>query len=747
MKPSDHRQALPADHALGQYRILEVLGVGGFGITYLAEHRALAHRVALKEYLPNEFAVRDGVTVHPKSGADRESFEWGLARFLEEARTLTRFRHPNLVRVLDFFEGNRTAYMAMEYEEGKPLDELLARGRTLDESQLRRVILPIVDGLKQVHAAGILHRDIKPSNIFVRVRDESPVLLDFGAARQALGRRSRTLTAIASAGYSPPEQYEGSGEQGPWTDIYGLCATCYRAIAGETPVDAPSRIGQVARGRPDPLPGLATTAAGRDYSRAFLDVLDRGLRVIEAERPRSLDEFLDSIEGGVPAPARGLERAGRPRRTLAWLVCGGAAVALGALAVAFWPWIKDQFFPGRATLTVITQPPGAEVVVNDDSLGTTPLEEVVSAGTAEVTLRHPLHETVRLRNQRLEDRGRLRIERTLVRATGALRISTRPPGTWVERDGERLPDATPTTLSDLPAGPLTLTLGAPEHRSAQVRTEVPKDAVGTLEHALEPIPHGTLTLELQPPDAQVTLPDIAARYRPGMRLPEGSYRVTATLDGYRRAARTVEVAGDTQEQIALERVTTLTVRTQPRHAQIRMVNLSGPYRDGMQIPPNDYEVVVDAPNHEPFRGTLLVDGPTVYEISLCELKAREVTRYRTESRSRTRTLSEIVTVEINIPTLRWHLGDLTKAANVLATADLEPKLRTQCRDIDGTPEDVKVRPVNMSECSLGHDIYDNVVTRCQGVGDVLCGIREDVQVPFKETLMEPVCPDEVVVRL
>ena len=151
------------------------------------EHAGLGVQVALKEYLPNEIAVRDCTEVHPKSAGDREGFEWGLSRFLDEARTLARFEHPNVVRVRDCFEANNTAYIVMDYEDGEPLDALLRRHGTLTEAQLKRVVLPVADGLRQVHAAGFLHRDIKPSNIFVRRSDESPVLLDFGSARQALG--------------------------------------------------------------------------------------------------------------------------------------------------------------------------------------------------------------------------------------------------------------------------------------------------------------------------------------------------------------------------------------------------------------------------------------------------------------------------------------------------------------------------------------------------------------------------------
>ena len=294
MSAVDHKQALPPGFRLGAYHVVRVLGVGGFGVTYLCEHTGLAVRVAVKEYLPNEIAVRDGTEVHPKSAGDREGFEWGLSRFLAEARTLARFEHPNVVRVRDCFEAHNTAYIVMDYEDGEPLDALLRRHGSLTEAQLKRVLLPVADGLRQVHAAGFLHRDIKPANIFVRRSDESPVLLDFGSARQALGRRSQSVTAIASAGYSPPEQYESEGEQGPWTDIYALSALCYRVITGEVPMEATRRQSQLLRGRTDPLRRLAESG-GPGYSAALLEAVDWGLQLIEEERPSNLDEWLVRI--------------------------------------------------------------------------------------------------------------------------------------------------------------------------------------------------------------------------------------------------------------------------------------------------------------------------------------------------------------------------------------------------------------------------------------------------------------------
>ena len=350
MSDGEHKQALPAGYELQGYRLVRVLGVGGFGVTYLAEDVRLGRFVAIKEYLPNEFAVRSGETVHPKSRSDEEDFAWGLKRFLDEARTLARFRHPNLVRVMDYFEVNRTAYIVMDYEEGEALDRVLERRGTLSEAQLKRVLLPMVDGLKEVHSAGYLHRDIKPSNVFIRRADESPVLLDFGSARQALGRKSKSLTAVASAGYSPPEQYESEGEQGPWTDIYALSALCYRAMTGMVPIEAPRRTNRLLQRRPDPVAKLVREQPA-GYSKAFLAGVDQGLELIASDRPSSLGGWVEQMSGSQPTvlAVRGaVEReadsglrgggpdgraANQPRR-LWWGV--GAAAAVMVMILLLW---------------------------------------------------------------------------------------------------------------------------------------------------------------------------------------------------------------------------------------------------------------------------------------------------------------------------------------------------------------------------------------------------------------------------
>ena len=295
-----HRLALPAGRNLHWYTIDGVLGQGGLGITYLAHDPNLDQPVAIKEYLPSELAVRSrDDSVHPVSEKHRDNFRWGLERFLTEARILSRFEHPNIVRVLAIFEMNQTAYMVMRYESGSSLEQMLPANATLEESWVKRMVFPIIDGLSLVHESGFIHRDIKPGNLFIR-EDSSPVLIDFGSARQAMGHATRTLTTIVSPGYAPFEQYHAkSDRQGPWTDVYGLGATLYRAVTGVMPTDALDRSESLLSAGEDSYVPVANLARER-YDPAFLDAIDHALAFREADRPRSLSDWACELQGERP---------------------------------------------------------------------------------------------------------------------------------------------------------------------------------------------------------------------------------------------------------------------------------------------------------------------------------------------------------------------------------------------------------------------------------------------------------------
>ncbi len=293
-----NRNALEPGHTLHWYVIKEVLGQGGFGITYLALDTNLDQLVAIKEYLPTEFAVREqDDSVNPVSSDIDEHYQWGLDRFITEAKTLTKFKHHNLVRVLTVFTENNTAYMVMEYEKGQALHDILKERRTLSESELNGILTPLLDGLEKVHAEGFVHRDIKPANIYLR-EDGSPVLLDFGSARQAMGHHTRTLTTMVSPGFAPFEQYVSkSDKQGPWTDIYGLGATLYRAATGRSPTDAMDRSEALLHVGKDVFVSVSEIAP-EGFSENFLSAVDHSLLFKPEQRPQTISEWQEDFKHG-----------------------------------------------------------------------------------------------------------------------------------------------------------------------------------------------------------------------------------------------------------------------------------------------------------------------------------------------------------------------------------------------------------------------------------------------------------------
>lgn len=287
------REPLRKDVMLaGEYRVDQVLGAGGFGITYLAEDVKLARPVAIKEYFPAEFALRDASkTVRARSMGDAgDTFRWGLDSFLREAQMLARFDHPAITRVMRVIEANGTAYMVLRYEEGLPLRQVIdERGRALTEAEIRTAFYPILDALEIVHGQNVLHRDISPENIIIHP-DGRGVLIDFGAARRAVADKSQLLTGIVREGYSPPEQFGQGGRQGPWTDIYALGAVLYHAVTGNKPLTSVHRLLE------DQMVPASVACAGQ-YGDRLLAVIDQSLRLKYAERPQSMTAFRQIMTG------------------------------------------------------------------------------------------------------------------------------------------------------------------------------------------------------------------------------------------------------------------------------------------------------------------------------------------------------------------------------------------------------------------------------------------------------------------
>lgn len=293
----------PGTELVGDFRIERVLGVGGFGITYLAHHHRLDKRFAIKEYFPGDFSYRQGTSVRP-TGAGNSTYHWGLDRFLAEARAVARFKHPAIVDVIDIFEANDTAYIVLAFEAGSSVREWARRlGRPVSQAELDAIAGPLLDALELIHGQKLLHRDIAPDNLLLRP-DGSPVLIDFGSAREDLRAASRAMSVIVKRGYSPPEQYTSNAlHQGPWTDIYAVAATLYMLIAGNKPPDATDRLLVDVMA---PLNAVAKTT----YRRGFIAGVEHGLVLKASDRPQSVavwraELFQDAVPKlEQPRPAR-----------------------------------------------------------------------------------------------------------------------------------------------------------------------------------------------------------------------------------------------------------------------------------------------------------------------------------------------------------------------------------------------------------------------------------------------------------
>ena len=273
-----------------KYLIGRVLGQGGFGITYLAWDVFLDRKLAIKEYFPRELVFRESGTfsVSIYTGTQSEQYIYGLSKFLAEARNLARFEgHPNIVSVRDYFEANTTAYMVMNYLEGATLGYFLEhRNSALSCNEALGIINPVLDALRTVHEAGLLHRDVSPDNIMI-TSSKRILLLDFGAARHAIGEKGKKFSVIVKPGYAPEEQYRSNGIQGPWTDIYAVAATYYRAVTNIMPPDSLDRLVEDNLEPPSRL--------NVELSPAIESALMKALSVAAASRYQTVAEFQKDI--------------------------------------------------------------------------------------------------------------------------------------------------------------------------------------------------------------------------------------------------------------------------------------------------------------------------------------------------------------------------------------------------------------------------------------------------------------------
>jgi serine/threonine protein kinase len=501
---------LPTGNRVLEYRIEKLLGEGGFGLTYLAFDENLHKRVAVKEYLPTDFAHRTGeLTVLPRSESTREAFQWGLNAFVTEARTLARFQHPHIVQVYRYFEANGTAYIVMEYVEGRTLSQTVKELGKLTQSEVLSIMLPILDGLAEVHAAGILHRDIKPGNI--RIRDNGkPVLIDFGAARQALGAQSRSITTIITPGYAPIEQYSSKGNVGPWSDIYALAAVAYYCLTRERPEDASDRV-------VDDHLTPAVELAKDQASESFLRSIDAALNVAPQKRPQTLTEWVTALKADRTTPAS-VSPSTSPSAS--------SSASPAAAAVPAKPPAPQSPPPARAAPAA-----GGTKVIAPAANVPNANEHRTPIGVESNANRKPLVWIL------------ASVVVALIVTAGILiRFNpTQPPHGNIDTTGnpttEPQPSPAPHDTDSTPASTTDRTdtdPGAPQATPLPTSQPTSRPTSQPTPAQTEPVPAPVaLYITVEPPQAQIRFEDNATAYRSGMTLAPGQYQLRISLDGYR----------------------------------------------------------------------------------------------------------------------------------------------------------------------------------------------------------------------
>ena len=575
MSNQDHAYALRSGFMLEEYQIERVLGSGGFGITYYAWDRHLDKAVAIKEYLPNEFAVRyEDTTVAPKSSSDAETYEWGLTRFLEEARILAGFDHPNINRVYRRLEAHGTAYMVLEYLPGESLSARLKRTGRLSPEEVWRLFNELLSGLSEVHRQDYVHRDIKPGNIMFR-EDGGAVLLDFGAARQAVGQRSKSITSILTPGYAPLEQYDQkAADVGPWSDFYALGVVAYRCVTGVGEgelLDAVARARLASRGEREKDMRPVVELAKGQYDQRLLNAIDWCMRVDERERPQGVADLEEMLTGGAskekkkPKPAPKPKPESKPKHPAIWAAVGAVVALLLGFGVWQWQWFSPSppapsllaDDPGEASAPAVVPapPPPPRVAAEPGSL-------VLELSPADAQVILPDIESPYRPGMAL--------------AAGSYRVVVRQAG-YEEF-----------------AGTLRIEAGRRTTRAITLAEEL-----------------GSLMLELEPRDARVILPDIGPRYRPGLELPAGEYRVIVRREGYEEFADTLHIEAGrrtTRTIILTEELGSLMLELEPADAQVILPDIGPRYRPGLALPAGEYRVVVRQTGYEEFEETVRIEA-------------------------------------------------------------------------------------------------------------------------------------------
>lgn len=347
----------------GKYLIGNAIGEGGFGITYIGMDLNLEVKVAIKEYYPQGAAVRDcrtnDSTVWSYSKSTQVFFEEGREKFINEAKTIAKFRNvPEIVGVIDFFRENQTAYIVMEYLDGQTLKQYLkVKGGKIPADELLRMMKPLIASLGKLHAQGLIHRDISPDNIMI-MKDGSIKILDFGGARDFVSQNGKSMSVLVKHGYAPEEQYRSRGDQGPWTDVYALCATMYRCITGKIPPEALDRLYE------DELKPISSF--GVNCPRYVEQAISKGLSIRKDGRYQSMEELYDALYKGKPPKP---PEPPKPKNNKTKLIIAAVATAAVGIAVIAGVGIKMKQSGEKEVVAKVAVTPEEAVESMDDDFG------------------------------------------------------------------------------------------------------------------------------------------------------------------------------------------------------------------------------------------------------------------------------------------------------------------------------------------------------------------------------------------
>jgi len=528
------QHALQQGTILDRYKIIRVLGEGGFGITYLAQDIQLDLEVVIKEYFPNEFAMRSGdSTIRAKSKSVGD-FSKGMQRFKEEAKTLAKFNHLAIVKILGYFEANDTAYFVMEYEEGIDLSKYLKKeNRALSQDEILSIMMPILEGLKEVHKYNYLHRDIKPGNILLRT-NKSPVLIDFGATKLALGEASKSITSMLTEGYAPLEQYSTDVKrQGPFTDIYAVAAVMYKMITGEVPPSAQTRSYALLSDDDDPLKVLSDMNLS-SYDKSFLNAIDRALSIKGKDRPQDVQEFQADIAGNLKVDSvkneQTLKSTGTNKNSNTVMI--GLLLFLLIIGGGYYVFTQNHT---ENEAKIINRKVSTITVTNDSKVSQATIEDKIEAE--------------RLKKER-EKIQKLRKEKALAQKE-ELEILRKEK---VEREKVK-EEAKKLTLDKLAAAKhAEERLAIEEVERVRLERKKAKEEAERVklekEKASQEFP---LTVNTTPSNAKVQILNIKPKYYDGIKLKRGKYKIRVSKNGYKTVNVSVNPKNTPIKQVVLEK--------------------------------------------------------------------------------------------------------------------------------------------------------------------------------------------------